>query len=278
MKVNIGASVKARLTKLAHELGREPMSILRLYAQERFLYRVSISGFADRFMLKGGLLLYGRYGFSIRPTVDIDVLFSGDLDERGPDIDMIREIAKIVHPDGITFIADLIKPHGRESNRMGAPVRIDIPWRFVGLNASGSTILDVGVRDIVVPEPQMIDFPVLLEGFASPKIAAYSIETVISEKFDAMVSLGVMNSRMKDFYDIHQVLKRERIRGGTLQQAILTTFKARGTKFEPCPAVFENQFGLEKDRITRWEAFMESINDENGTSLEIVMGDIGKLI
>jgi len=277
MKSKSGESIKDKLIQLSKKLGREPMSILRLYAQERFLFRISQSVYSNRFLLKGGLLLYSRYGFTTRPTVDIDMLYLGK-EEKWPGIETIKQIAMMRCDDSIVFITAGMAISKKESDLKESPLRFVIPWQFAGIPASGTTILDIGTGDIVVPKPELISFPVLLTDTSVPVLQAYSIETTIAEKFEAMVSFGTINSRMKDFYDIYQILRRERIIGRVLKQAISQTFTARRTITSVSPAIFEDSFATDRDRVRMWREFFKKTDEDEPIDFQEVMNRINAFL
>ncbi|WP_298648870.1 nucleotidyl transferase AbiEii/AbiGii toxin family protein, partial [uncultured Proteiniphilum sp.] len=198
---NIEKSIRSRLFSLAgHQQLSYQMLIIR-YAHERLLYRLSRSIYRERFYLKGGVLLYAFDRDNARPTVDID--FSSN--RIGNDIAQIKsvftEICKINDaPDGIRFDMDEIQAAEINENRVYKGIRLVITARMDTIIQPLS--VDIGFGDIVIPYANELDYPLLLPELPIPRIFVYSMETVIAEKFQAMIELSETNSRMKDFYDL----------------------------------------------------------------------------
>jgi len=198
-KKNMAASVHARLTDIARRTDRPFQELLQYYAMERFLYRLSKSPHAARFVLKGALMLRVWDAPMARPTKDIDLL--GRLEnslENGSTV--VRELCALeVEPDGLVF-----RPATVKSERIREDADYEgVRTRFDGLLARARMAmqLDVGIGDVMVPGPVEIAYPTLLD-MPAPRLKGYPRETAIAEKFEAMVKLGTLNSRMKDFYDI----------------------------------------------------------------------------
>jgi hypothetical protein len=196
---NLAASVHARLAQIARRTGRPFQELLQYYAMERFLYRLSKSPHAARFVLKGALMLRVWDAPMARPTKDIDLL--GRLEnslENGSTV--VREVCALeVEPDGLVFRPATVKSERIREDADYEGVRI----RFDGFLARARIAmqLHVGIGDVMVPGPVEIAYPTLLD-FPAPRLKGYPRETAIAEKFEAMVKLGTLNSRMKDFYDI----------------------------------------------------------------------------
>lgn len=192
---NIPASVSERLKNIAQKSGRAFDTLLLLYFQERFLYRLSISDYKDKFILKGGLFLFSQTQFKARPTKDVDFLARQIANE----LEILREsfvtICSIDVPsDGIMFQLDEMTTERIKEDADYEGVRIKVTALLGRMKKNLQ--FDIGFGDVVVPKPQLIDYPVLLD-MAAPQVQAYSKESVISEKFEAMITLSVMNSRMK---------------------------------------------------------------------------------
>ncbi|WFA85248.1 MULTISPECIES: nucleotidyl transferase AbiEii/AbiGii toxin family protein [Paenibacillus] len=226
---NIPASVSERLKNIAEKSGKAFDTLLLLYFQERFLYRLSISEYRDKFILKGGLFLFSQTQFKARPTKDVDFLARQIANE----LDLLREsfvsICSIVVPtDGIAFQLDELTTERIKEDADYEGVRIKVTALLGRMRKSLQ--FDIGFGDVVVPKPQLIEYPVLLD-MTAPQVQAYSRESVISEKFEAMITLSVMNSRMKDFYDIYTLLTTNNFDGRILHEAVSETFQQRGTIF-----------------------------------------------
>ncbi len=193
---DIGASVRARLLRLSRERGEDFQLVLTRYANERLLFRLASSRHAQRFVLKGAALFTLWTGKTHRATRDLDLLGSGN-----PSVDHMREVfaevlALEVADDGVRFdLGSLAAGLIREEKEYGG-VRLELVGRIT--NAQVRLQVDVGFGDAITPEASVIDFPPLLD-FPAPRLRAYPRETVVAEKFEAMVQLGTLNSRMKDF-------------------------------------------------------------------------------
>jgi hypothetical protein len=199
------------------------------FASERFLYRLSKSTHRDRFVLKGAVLFAALVGELHRPTRDLDLLGTGDATETAVDAAVRDIIATSVADDGLVFDVDTLQVHPiREGDRYGG-MRATLQAHLGG--ARIPVQIDVGFGDAVTPGATDLEFPTLLAGLPSPSVLAYPIETVISEKVEAMVDLGISNSRMKDFSDIAVAARRIAFDGATLVAALKATFRRRGTAF-----------------------------------------------
>jgi hypothetical protein len=225
---NIAASVRARLLNLARLERRDYNRLLVLWAQERLLARLAVSAQRDKFILKGGLLLYSRYGNRARPTQDMDWLgrrISPDLERVA---ELVQEILGVDLPDGLTFEPTLHTSHIREDNVYGG-VRVKLIARLEA--AKIPLQLDIGFGDSLIPEAQSLEYPMLLElpDMTAPRVLVYAIETVVAEKFQAMTVLGEANTRFKDFYDLYCIAQTESLEAERLRGAILATFERRET-------------------------------------------------
>ena len=214
---NMAASVHARLAEIARRTGRPFQEQLQYYAMERFLYRLSKSPHAARFVLKGALMLRVWDAPMARPTKDIDLL--GRLENSLENLStMVREVCALeVEPDGLVFRPSTVKSERIREDADYEGVRI----RFDGLLARARIAmrLDVGIGDVMVPVPVEIAYPTLLD-MPAPRLKGYPRETAIAEKFEAMVKLGTLNSRMKDFYDIWLLSRQFDFDGPTLGEAV----------------------------------------------------------
>lgn len=247
-------SVQVRLAQHAKTIGVDPNLVLTRYAVERFLYRLSRSPHAERFVLKGALLLLVWLGETLRPTRDADLLGFGELSD-----DALRQIvcdicSIPVEPDAVTFLADAVDVQAiREEDAYGG--------RRVVLEAHlGPARLriqvDVGIGDAVTPGPQWLEYPSLLD-LPRPRLRAYPRETVVAEKVHAMVLLGLRNSRMKDYFDVHALLREEAMDASHLVQAIASTFERRRTEIPAgVPTGLSDTFSADAGRQAQWRAFL----------------------
>ena len=255
---NIPASVRQRLFNRAKSERRPFNELLQYFAMERFLYRLSQSSHADRFILKGALMLRVWRSPEVRPTMDIDML-GRTSNEETDIITQIREIVTVdVEIDGLAFDPDSIQVERITEGADYDGIRI----RFLG--ALGSVRInmqiDIGFGDVVYPEPEESDLPTMLN-FPSPRLLCYSRESFISEKLEAMVKLGMLNSRMKDFYDIWLLSRQFSFDGVKLAEAIRRTFERRGTTLPPEIEVFAEPFIVAKQ--TQWAAFWKRLQQNH---------------
>ncbi len=249
----LAQSVHARLIRIAHRMQVDPNLILARYASERLLYRLSRSRHADRFVLKGAMLLVVWIGDMVRPTRDVDLLGFGDLDEQYLGAIFGEVAAAEVEADGVAFDpASVTITRIREEDVYGGR-------RVIVLGSLGPARLrvqiDIGVGDAVYPEPQVIDYPALLD-LPAPRLRAYSPETAVAEKLHAMVILGSKNSRMRDFFDIRALARHEPFDGGRLAGAIRATFDRRVTTIPERPLALTAEFAELEGKRAQWKAFL----------------------
>lgn len=246
------------------------MYLLARYFNERLLYRVSVSQYKDNFLLKGGSLLYAMNGLEARPTVDVD--FMADRISRDRDFlaQVFQEILGIVcDEDGVSFDVDSIKlePITVEKKYPGTRFYFTAHMDTIAYNMS----VDIGFGDVVTPCPTTIDFPLLLPSLPSVNIQAYSLETVVAEKFHTMIDRDVLNSRMKDFFDCYQLLTKRDLSDDTLYDAIKATFDNRVLSYNPELQLFTDSFATDEARKNRWKAFLKKIQWKESLDFETVM-------
>lgn len=252
--VNVAASVRARLLHVSKERREDFTLTLVNYASERILYRLSKSRRRDQFILKGAMLFAARIGEPYRPTRDLDLLGMGEATEAAIDTAVRDIIATVVVDDGLVFDVDTLRVHViREDNRYGG-MRASLKGYLAG--ARIPVQIDVGFGDAVTPAATDLDFPTLLEGMPSPNVLAYPMETVVAEKVEAMVDLGISNSRMKDFSDVAVAAKLMTFDGATLVSALRATFHRRGTAFPDVEIVaMTDSFVQDATAQANWKAF-----------------------
>lgn len=249
---NIGASVRARLLDRARSQKSDFQILLTRYAIERLLYRLSVSPHRDRFILKGAMLFVTWLADPFRPTRDLDLLGYDD-DDAGAIAETFRAVcAHSVADDGVVFdVADLEATPIREAAEYGG-VRVRTTATIDG--ARIPIQIDIGFGDAITPAPVEIDYPALLDAPA-PRLRAYPVETVVAEKFEAMVTLGMANSRLKDFYDLWLISRTFGFQRLGLAEAVRRTFERRGTAIP-----VDIPSGLSNDFITaragQWRAFL----------------------
>lgn len=260
-KNNVAMSVRARLLNIRNsETGTEYMQVLLRYIQERMLYRLSMSQYRGNFCLKGSALLFAYEKFKARPTKDID--FLGDKISRDKETirKAFREICSIQCPeDGLIF-------DNREHDIMVEDIALDKEYNGVTVTVTAhlDTIvqpfsMDIGFGDIVVPEPQELDYPLLLDDMPEVSIYAYSLETVVAEKFQTMIDRALANSRMKDFFDVYSILSSDNVDEGILSDAIVSVFNNRGTGYNDNHPIFNGEFKNDPIKQTQWNAFLRKI-------------------
>ena len=255
---NLAASVRQRLLNRAKTDHRPFNELLQYYAMERFLYRLSRSPHAKRFVLKGALMLRAWNSPEFRPTMDIDVLGK----TKNEDANLIAKIKDViaveVPPDGLVFDPDSIRAERITQDADYEGIRL----RFkAALDSAKVTIqIDVGFGDVVFPEPQPCTLPTLLD-FPPPKLMGYSRESAIAEKFEAMVRHRELNSRMKDFYDVWLLTRQFDFEGKQLGEAIRLTFDKRGVPLPEVIIAFTDSFI--SDKQVAWTAFRKRLEQES---------------
>ena len=261
-KKNITASILQRLKNYSQANKEDRGLTITNYAIERLLYRISNSQYADQFILKGAQLFRIWTNDSYRPTRDLDLLRFGN-----PDIHALEEIFKeickieIDIQDGIIFIEDSVKGEVIREDNVYDGVRIKLEFK---IGRTGEYIqIDIGFGDAVNPPAKEITFPSILN-MPAPKLMAYTYETVVAEKVEAMVTLGFTNSRMKDFYDVYQMSDQFVFDGNLLADTILKTFQKRGTTIPAeLPVAFTKEFSEDNMKQTQWNAFINKNSLEN---------------
>ncbi|QIB66505.1 nucleotidyl transferase AbiEii/AbiGii toxin family protein [Kineobactrum salinum] len=224
---NVAASVRARLLDRARGTGQDFNLVLTRYAIERLLYRISISSHADQFLLKGALLFDLWFDIPHRPTRDADFLGFGSAEL--PDIESVfREICTIESHDGVVFQPDTV--HAAEIRKEANYAGVRVMLLGVIDSARCQIQIDIGFGDAVTPSPEDVEYPIMLTEFAAPKLRAYPRYTVVAEKVEALSSLGIANSRMKDYFDLWILLAQHTdFDGDILRQAVQSTFDRRNT-------------------------------------------------
>ena len=274
---NYGKSVKTKLLNLMNTSGYKYMYLLARYFNERLLYRVSVSPYRENFLLKGGSLLYALNGLETRPTIDIDFMARRISRDREHLEKVFREILSIeCEEDGVTFDVE-----GLHSEPI--TVEKEYPGTRFFVTAKMDTIvypmsMDIGFGDVVTPGPVHVDFPLLLQDVPGINIQAYSLETVVAEKFHAMVERDVNNSRMKDFFDCYQILTTKELDDEMLYEAVKATFDNRELTYNANLQLFNDDFCTNEVRLKRWEVFLKKIQWKESISFADVMAMItGKL-
>ena len=258
-KKNLPESVYSRLKNIALAKNRPTQEVLRYYAMERFLYRLSVSQHKRSFFLKGGLMLMVWDPATHRATIDIDLLAKAN-----NSIEIISQILKeicsyTVVQDGVEFIS---------TNLILAESQVET--EYTGLSARFSAHLhtaklplriDIGFSDKIFPAPAHVNYPALLD-FPSPELQGYTPETMIAEKLEAIVKLGLANSRMKDFYDIWTIVHQFQIKPETIAPVIREVFRNRKTIVREVPKAFSEAFYTTPKTLEQWDSFLKGIGHD----------------
>lgn len=251
---DIAASARQRLLNLAKERGENFDLVLTRYGLERLLYRLSRSQFADQFILKGAMLFSLWSNDPHRATRDVDLLGHGD---NSPDhlVTVFREIvSETVEDDGLVFDGNSIRAETITEEAEYDGIRVQLKAVLSGANISLQ--VDIGFGDVITPDAQRTEYPTLLE-FPAPVLRTYPRETVVAEKYQTLVMLGIANSRMKDFYDIWVLARDFDFDGKLLCQAIRATFERRKTQLPDTePLAFTSEFYDDRQKQTQWQAFI----------------------
>lgn len=264
---NIAASARARLLILAKKQGIEFNRMLLLYLQERFLYRLSQSAYRDQFVLKGGVLFYGAHQQLARPTKDVDLLAQNISNDEAAFAALIQEIITVPVDDGIEFDRDVsVEQIVETAQYEGLRVKLTATFDKARLRLQ----VDIGFSDTVIPSPVQFDYPVLIDEETIP-LVAYSWESVIAEKFEAMIKLGELNSRMRDFYDVYFLLTGYSFRGDDLMQAIRETFSNRSTDIAVATSIFTKSFINARNKQQQWTAFVKKAGIEKAITFADVV-------
>ena len=270
IRKNAGKSVKTRLLNLMNETGYKYMYLLARYFNERLLYKVSVSQYKDNFVLKGGSLLYALNGLETRPTIDVDFMADRISRDREYLENVFREILSIpCDEDGVIFDVEKLKSE---------PITVDEQYpgtRFLVTAHMDSIVypmsMDIGFGDVITPCPETVDYPLLLQDMPSINIQAYSLETVIAEKFHAMIDRDVLNSRMKDFFDCYQILTTRELSDEILYEAINATFNNRQLEMKTDLKLFTEDFATDEMRQKQWQSFLKRIQWKQDVDFKEVM-------
>ena len=272
---NYGKSIRNKLLYIARKEDVFYQTVLTRYFQERLLYRMSQTRFRNNFYLKGGALMYAFERFAARPTLDIDFLGKNISNDGESIIAAFREICSVPYEDdGVTFDIEHITAQNITEFKDYHGIRISIPVKMDTISQVMS--MDIGFGDVVTPNPIDLDYPLILEHLPSAKILAYSIETVIAEKMHAVVDLADQSSRMKDYYDLYNILSKEEYDGNVLQEAIARTFENRHTPYDADTMFFRKDFANNQQLQVRWQAFLNKITRNQDVEFSDVVTFIQK--
>ncbi len=273
---HLAASVRQRLLNIAQAQKEDFNLVLTRYGIERLLYRLHCSAAGERFILKGAMLFILWSDTPHRTTKDVDLLCRGD--------NSIAEIEAIfravcqadVVPDGLEFDLTTVKGEVIKADREYPGVRIRLTAFIAGTPTRINLQIDVGFGDIVTPAAQLTSLPALLADLPAPQLYAYNRETVIAEKFEAMVLLGIGNTRMKDFYDLWYLSQHFTFEGDLLGRAIAATFDRRRTRLPIAPPLaLTSEFADDEMKQRQWVAF---VRKGKLTGKGLVLSQIGAIL
>lgn len=254
MSANIAQSVRSRLLNRARERGEDFGLLLNRFAAERILYRLAQSPHRDRFALKGASLLAAWVGQEYRATRDLDIEGFGPSDHAALR-DVFRAVCAVaVADDGLTITLDAITVQTIMDEEQYSGARVRIPVRIGGARAD--VRIDVGFGDAITPHAEEIEYPTLLP-FPAPHLRAYPRVTVLAEKWEAIVALGITNSRMKDFFDLWVLAREFAFDGPLVARAIAATFTRRATPLpDSPPAALTATFAADETKRSQWGGFI----------------------
>lgn len=238
---NYARSIKARLLNMADGDNKKYQQLVVRFFHERLLFRLSKSDYRERFILKGGALLYAFEKFMPRPTLDIDFMGRRIDNDKENILSAFKSIATMSYPeDGITFHHEIMTANDITVEKKYPGVRINMTVN-IGTYMQNLT-LDIGFGDIIVPSPTELEYPTIFDALEEPAIMAYSLETVVAEKFQTMIDRGRFNSRMKDYFDLYRIFSVHKFDEPLLSEAIKATFQNRGTEFVEKHDFFSEDF------------------------------------
>ena len=266
---DIAASVLAKLKNKAKASGVSYQQCLQLFFQEEFLRRLAGSGYADHFVLKGGLFIYTLTNFESRATVDVDFLMRGLNNDLKRMDEIIAEILAVrTGNDFVTFkagpmeqIAVQRKYHGVSTQITGYIKNVRVPFN-----------VDIGVGDVIVPDAERRKIQTQLVGYEQPEILTYSLESTIAEKFDAILQRFKLTGRMKDFYDIDYLSKTFDFDGERLRTAIMQTLRNRGTAYDENSFSHVIALAEDADMRTKWQYFLRTLGNKGFAFEEVIAG------
>lgn len=247
-------SIKARLLNMADGNNKKYQQLVVRFFHERLLFRLSKSEYRERFILKGGALLYAFEEFIPRPTLDIDFMGHRIDNDKANVLTAFKNIASMSYPeDGITFHTDTLTADDITVEKTYPGVRIGMVAN-IGSYKQNLTF-DIGFGDVIVPRPQELEYPTLFDAMEEPDILAYSLETVVAEKFQTMIDRGRFNSRMKDYFDLYRIFSVHQFDNTLLSEAIKATFENRGTEFVEEHDFFSEDFAKDAMLNLQWKNY-----------------------
>lgn len=256
---NLCLSIRKKLLNISKKSNTDFNYIVIQYVQERFLFRLSKSKYLDNFILKGALFLFCSSESKFRQTMDIDLLGKGISNEEDNIKNILRNISEIKYEDGIIFKSDDITTESIAEVKEYNGVRVSLPFNLDTIKSN--ITIDIGFGDVLFKKPELMNYPTLLE-MESPQINTYSVETVIAEKFEAIVKLNFLTSRMKDFYDVIFIAENYELKKINLLNSIQKTFENRNTSIDNRKIIYQDEFKKDDEKQKQWEGFLKRIKSE----------------
>lgn len=265
--INTAASIRRKLLNLSRERGEDFQLVLTHYGLERFLYRLGRSEYFNSFVLKGAMLFAVWTEKVHRSTKDLDLLGYGeDSGERLKSL--FQQLGQVeVEPDGLEFDQASVRVEEIRENQeyRGQRVKLSASLERARIHLQ----IDISFGDVITPEAEVIKYPTLLEQLPAPRIQAYPRDTMVAEKLQAIVFFGMINSRMKDFYDLWIISRQFPFEGGLLVDAMKATFKRRGTSIpDGTPIGLSEEFASDESSEKQWKAFLNR-TDMKDDSLDL---------
>lgn len=274
---NLAASVRQRLFNLAQERHEDFGLVLTRYGLERFLYRLAQSQYRDQFILKGALLFELWTHRPYRPTRDLDLEGQGENSVARIKRLFTEIMSQAVEEDGLVFDPKSLRVARIKEEQEYEGLRVNLVARLE--RAKIHMQVDIGFGDVIVPPPKEIQYPAMLN-FPSPRLLAYPREAVVAEKLEALVKLGMANTRMKDFYDLWRLSRDFDFDGTVLTEAIKSTFKRRGTEVPAgLPLALTDEFSRGTQKARQWQAFLKKSGlEQDHATLQAVAADLVKFL
>lgn len=218
-------SLKGRINNYAKSRGIAAQVVLQNYMFERFLDRLSNSGYRDKFVIKGGMLIAAIVGLDTRSTMDLDTtLLNYPLTEKTVE-ETINEICRIDMKDDVSFQLISIKPIRRDDHYGGFCVRIDAVYDMIVTPLS----IDISTGDVITPSAIEYEFSGIFDEKVRIRLWGYNIETVLAEKMETILSRGIFNTRPRDFYDIYILVKTQKYSKRIFAEALKASAGHRGS-------------------------------------------------
>ncbi|WP_314874120.1 nucleotidyl transferase AbiEii/AbiGii toxin family protein [Stomatobaculum longum] len=270
--IKTAKQLKDRIRNLSKENAADAQILMRNYMMERFLERISLSEYRDKFILKGGMLVSAMVGLASRSTMDIDTTVKGESIGIDEVEHIIATIIAVPVDDSVEFHIKRVSQIMDEAEYPG--VRVSMETEFDGVRTPLK--IDISTGDVITPHEVRYSFKLMLEN-RSIDIWAYNLETVLAEKLETVISRVTTNTRMRDFYDLHilhQLYGRELI-PVNLHMALMATAKKRGTeKYLPDAAVVFDEVEADFDMEKQWKSYQKKFPYAADLTWEVVMTSV----